>query len=212
MNARMLMLMIAVVAPAPTFAATTDGGASGKTYMWVDKNGVRQYGDAVPPEYTQGERRVLNKDGVQTSTEGSRKNAEQLAEEQRQLDAKHAREQHDRFLLNTYTSTRDIDRLRDERLQQLDGQIRATEAYVESLVTRLQTTTERALLFKPYSDRVNARRMPDDVAEQLVRSSNEVIAQQKSIATKRQEVQQVRSKFDDDRARYQELTAKNKTG
>ena len=180
--------------------------------MWIDKNGVRQYGDAVPPEYAQGERRILNKEGVETSLEGSRKNEAQLAEEQRVLDQKRAREQHDKFLLNTYVTTRDIERLRDERLQQLDGQISAINAYVETLNTRLQGLTTRTLNFKPYSAKQNARRMPDDVAEQLVRSSNEVAAQRKAIDAKRQEAQSVRSKFEDDLSRFRELTAKPKSG
>ena len=43
------------------------------------------------------------------------------------------RQQHDNFLLTTYTSTKDIERLRDERLDQLDGQIKAANAYIDTL-------------------------------------------------------------------------------
>jgi hypothetical protein len=199
--------LIAALLPALVGAAS-DGG---KTYMWIDKNGVRQYGDAVPPEYAQGERRVLNKDGVETSLEGKQKSAAQLADEQRLLDQKRAREQHDKFLLNTYVTTRDIERLRDERLQQLDGQISAINAYVETLRARLQSLMTRSVNFKPYSAKPNARRMPDDVAEQLVRSSNDVTTQQRAISQKKQEAQDVRAKFDDDLARFRELTAKPKS-
>jgi hypothetical protein len=212
MNAsRPLVLTLALLVALTATAAGTSGKTD-KTYMWIDKNGQRQYGDAVPPEYAQTERRVLNRQGVETNTEGSRKNAQQLAEEQRVLDSKREREQRDRFLLNTYASTRDIERLRDERLLQLEGQIRATTAYVETLDTRLTALVERSMIFKPYSDKANARRMPDDVAEQLVRSSNEAAAQRRAVDKQRQDAQQVRVKFDDDIARFRELSAKLKNG
>jgi cell division protein FtsN len=212
MNAsRPLVLTLALLIALAAAAAST-GGKTDKTYMWIDKSGQRQYGDAVPPEYAQTERRVLNRQGVETNTEGSRKNAQQLAEEQRVLDAKREREQRDRFLLNTYASTRDIERLRDERLLQLEGQIRATTAYVETLDTRLTALVERAMIFKPYSEKATARRMPDDVAEQLVRNSNEAAAQRRAVDKQRQDAQQVRVKFDDDIARFRELSAKLKNG
>ncbi len=206
-----LVLTLALLV-ALTCAAAGNGEKTSKTYMWIDKHGQRQYGDAVPPEYAQIERRVLNRQGVETNTEGSHKSAAQLAEEQRVLDAKREREQHDRFLLSTYASTRDIERLRDERLLQLEGQIRATSTYIETLDTRLAALVERAMIFKPYSAKANARRMPDDVAEQLVRNSNEAASQRRAVEKQRQDMQQVRTKFEDDIARFRELSAKLKNG
>jgi hypothetical protein len=180
--------------------------------MWIDKNGERQYGDAVPPEYAQGERRILNRDGVETTREGAPKTAQQLAEEKRVLTEKQQREQHDRFLLTTYTSTRDIERLRDERLVQLDAQIKAATAYIDTLDTRLKALQERAQQFKPYNSKPNARRMPDDLAEQLVHGASEATAQRKALEKQRRELLDVRSQFDADIVRYRELTARAKSG
>ena len=81
----------------------------------MDKNGERHYGDAVPPEYAQSERRVLNNQGVEVQRVGAEKNAEQLAEQRKHDREIEARAQHDSFLKTTYTSTKDIERLRDER-------------------------------------------------------------------------------------------------
>lgn len=204
-------LLAMLLATSLTMAASGTG-TPGKTYMWVDKNGERQYGDAVPPEYAQGERRVLNKDGVETRREGAQKSAEQQAEEQRVQAEQQQREQHDHFLLTTYTSTRDIDRLRDERLVQLDAQIKAATAYIETLDTRMKALQERSQQFKPYNTKPNARRMPDDLAEQLVRGSSEAISQRKALERQRQELQDVRTQFDADSARYRELTTRSKSG
>ena len=204
--------LLAMLFAASLTMAASSTGTPGKTYMWIDKNGERQYGDAVPPEYAQGERRVLNKDGVETQREGAVKSAAQVAEEQRVLAEQQKREQHDHFLLTTYTSTRDIERLRDERLVQLDAQIKAATAYIDTLDTRLKALQERAQQFKPYNAKPNARRMPDDLAEQLVRGSSESISQRKALERQRQELLDVRAQFDADSARYRELTTRSKTG
>ena len=179
----------------------------GPSYSWVDKNGERHYGDAVPPEYAQSERRVLNGQGVEVQHVDAEKNAEQRAEQLKREQALQQREQHDNFLLTTYTSTKDIERLRDERLDQIDGQIKAANAYIETLDARLKTLQARVLLFKPYNKKPDAHRMPDDLAEQLVRASNDLRMQHKAMDKRRQEQVDVRSQFEADISRYRELTA-----
>ena len=181
-------------------------------YSWVDKNGERHYGDAVPPEYAQTERRVLNSQGVEVQHVDAQKNADQRAEQTKHDQALQQRQQHDNFLLTTYTSTKDIERLRDERLDQLDGQIKAADAYIESLDARLKTLQARALLFKPYNKKPDARRMPDDLAEQLVRTSNDLRTQHKAMDKRRQDQSEVRSQFEADISRYRELTAPHTSG
>jgi hypothetical protein len=186
--------------------AVADSASTKKTYMWIDKNGHKQYGDAIPPEYAQSETRVLNQQGVETQRVDAPLTPAQLAERTRIAKEKQDREQHDRFLLTTYTSARDIERLRDERLVQLDAQIRAAGAYIDSLDARLKALQTRSQQFKPYSTRANARRMPDDLAEQLVRGASEMAAQRKALEKQRQELVAVRAQFDADVARYRELT------
>jgi hypothetical protein len=200
-------LLVAVTA-VPAVAATTTKPSSGRNYMWIDKNGERQYGDSVPPEYSQGERRVLNNQGVELQREDARKNAQQLAEEKRRQQDTQQRAQHDRFLLTTYTSTRDIERLRDERLALLEGQVKAAVLYIDSLDARLKTLQTRAQNFKPYSAKPDARRMPDDLAEELVRGSSEARAQRKALEKRQTDLIDVRAQFDADIARYKELTTR----
>ena len=108
------------------------------------------------------------------------KNAAQRADQLKHEQVEQQRQQHDNFLLTTYTSTKDIERLRDERLDQLDGQIKAANAYIETLDARLKTLQARALLFKPYNKKPDARRMPDDLAEQLVRAASDLRSQHKA--------------------------------
>jgi hypothetical protein len=179
-----------------------------EVYKWVDDKGVVHYGDSVPPEYSQKERVLLNRQGVEVGRLEGGKSAAQMAEQQRNEEAARQRIQHDQFLLATYGSTKDIEQLRDQRLSQIDGQIKAASLYIDSLDTRLAALVERARNFKPYSINPSARRMPDDLAEELVRSSNENRAQHGVLDAKRKEMVDVRAQFDADVTRYRELTTR----
>jgi Domain of unknown function (DUF4124) len=196
-----VLLWAAIAVP----AWATEAGKN-RNYSWVDKNGERHYGDAVPPEYAQVERRVLNAQGIEVQHIEALKNAQQQAEQRRREQEIAQRAQHDHFLLTTYTSTKDIERLRDERLNQVDGQIKATNAYIDLLQTRLKALQERAMHFKPYNTKPDARRMPDDLTEELVRASNDVRTQRRALENRTREQATVRAQFEADIGRYRELT------
>ena len=206
--------LLAVVAAQAADKPRRSGGKSksdGQTYKWVDEKGELQYGDAVPSEYSQSERVILNKQGVEVGRIDSRKNAQQAAEQARAQQEAERKRQHDQFLLTTYTSTRDIERLRDERLEQIDGQIRAAQAYIETLDGRLVALQDRATRYKPYATRAEAPRMPDDLVEDLVRTASETRDQRRSLDTRRKDQLAVRAQFDADIARFKELVARRRS-
>jgi glutamine synthetase type III len=109
--------------------------------------------------------------------------------------------------MTTYTSAKDIEELRDARLDQLNGQHLAAEQYVQNLNTRLSALQAQAMTYKPYSDKPGARKMPDDLAENLVRALSELRTQRNTLDTKDREEQAVRTEFDGDIRRYKELRA-----
>jgi HD superfamily phosphohydrolase len=100
---------------------------------------------------------------------------------------------------------KDIESLRDERLGQISGQRRAAEAYIEGLHSRLNTLQTRALTYKPYNEKAGARRMPDDLAEDLMRALNEMRSQKTALAAKDAEETALRAQFQSDIDRYKEL-------
>lgn len=185
--------------------ADAAGNSNGVAYRWVDENGVVHYGDRLPPQQAKKESAILNKQGVEVGHTQAQKTPEQLAEEQKRADAVLRQKQHDAFLLTTYTSAKDIEALRDERLDQISGQRRAAEAYVEGLHSRLNNLQTRAKNFAPYSDKPGARRMPDDLAEDLVRTMNEMKAQKSALEAKDAEETALRAQFQADIERYREL-------
>ena len=200
-------LVVALLCTACGVAHAADNSKGSVTYKWVDENGVVHFGDRVPPQYAKKETSVLNKQGVEVARTEAQKSPEAIAEEARAQEAMIRQKQHDSFLLTTYTSVKDIEGLRDERLAQISGQRRAAEAYVEGLQGRLSALQSRALNFKPYNDKPTARRMPDDLAEDLMRTLNEVRSQKTALAAKDTEENALRSQFQADIDRYRELRA-----
>jgi hypothetical protein len=200
-----------VLAPPSAAASGATASTPAQTYRWTDDKGVVHYGDSVPAEYAGRERSVLNGQGVEVGHVDAPKTAAQLAAQAQAEELVRQRDQRDQTLLSTYVSVKDIEALRDERLAQIDGQLQATSTYMESLASRLGALQERAQQFKPYSADPNAHRMPDDLAEDLVRTANELRTQRKGLDAKHQEQTDMRAQFESDIQRFRELTAKTRS-
>jgi Domain of unknown function (DUF4124) len=190
-----------------TLALTAMAGnpTSIAAYKWTDDQGVVHYGDSIPPQYAEKAHEVLNRQGMAVSHSDAAKTTEELAQEAHDHDAVLKQQQHDSFLIATYTSVKDIESLRDVRLEQLQGQRIAAEAYVENLKSRLAALQGRAKHFRPYNPQGGAHRMPDDLAEDLVHTLNETRTQANALSAKNEEIASVRAQFDGDIQRYREL-------
>ncbi len=196
-----LAAALAGAAPASSSGAPKKGIA----YRWVDEQGVVHYGDRVPPQYAQKEQSILNTQGVEVRKLDAQKSPQQISAEAQQQQEYIKQKQHDSFLLTTYTSVKDIEALRDERLEQLNVQRAAAQQYVESLHSRLSALQTQALGFRPYNPKPAARRMPDELAEYLVRTLYEMRAQKNAIVAKSEEETTLRSQFQADIERYRQL-------
>jgi hypothetical protein len=196
-----------------SLACLSAGLAYGQTpqkspvYRWVDDKRVVHYGDRIPVQDSQKESSVLNREGVELGRHDAQKSAAEQAEQMRRDEEQAKLQQHDSFLLTTYTSSKDIEDLRDNRLAELYGQHAAAEQYVASLNTRLASYQSQAMNFKPYSDNPRARKMPDELAENLVHTLSELRTQRNAMAAKDKEVLAVRAEFDSDIQRYKTLRA-----
>jgi len=199
-----LLLAFACVA-GPAMAQNGDKG--GIAYRWVDEHGVVHYGDSVPPKYARDQRELLNSQGVVVGHVDAEKTPAQLAAQAHARAQRLAQKQRDYFLLSTYASVKDIESLRDERLSQLQAQQVAAQQYVDSLQARLTSLESRAQQFKPYSSRPDAPRMPDELAQELVQTASEVRLQDQAIQARTEQEAQVRSQFQSDIQRFEQLKA-----
>jgi hypothetical protein len=200
----LLACVILTIGLQPTAAQSTSSTSKGAVaYRWIDEQGVVHYGDHIPPQYAMQERAVLNSRGVEVGRLDAQKGPEQLAAEARERAAQIRQRQHDAFLITTYTSVKDIEGLRDVRLEQLRGQRAAAEQYLDGLRARLAGLETRALNFQPY--KAGARRMPDDLAENLVRTVNEVETLGRELTAKSEQESALREQFQADIERYKAL-------
>lgn len=196
-------------------AAPRDPSSKQQVFKWTDENGVVHYGDAVPPQYSDQEKTVLNSQGVAVGTIAGRRTPEQLAAEAAKRAAEEKVErtavqnrQRDQNLLATYLTVEEIESLRDRRADIIDGQARVTSAYLEQLRARQHQLEAQVLKYKPYNQTAGAGLLPERVAEDLVRATNEIANQENNLSTKQQELEKLKAQFASDIARFRELKKK----
>jgi len=183
-------------------------GAGGtRAYRWVDKDGVVHFGDTVPPEYSEQAHQELNQQGVPVR-DFPRQLSPEEAQAARQAAADDAkRQQHDSFLLNTYTKVGDIEQLRDERIALINSQMELARGSIANTDQRLTALENRMRAFRPYSDSAVARRVPDQLAEEAVRALAERRSMNTQLQQREQEKAEQLANFQSDIARYKELTS-----
>jgi len=196
--------------PVVAARATDTGGHT--MYRWRDAQGRLQTGDSVPPEYASQDVEVLNSRGVVTGTrEGARSPAQRAATENRLANEAAARQavlrqhQRDQNLLATYLTVDEIVLLRDRRLDLVEGQLRVATQYLESLRARLVKLQSAAANFRPYNGKTTGPALPPGLAEDLVRSMNDVQTQERNLATRREDFRRISNEFARDIARFREL-------
>jgi hypothetical protein len=206
---RLWLLLLALLAASASNAQTQN---KPKLYRWTDNKGVVHYGDHVPPQYANKDREILNKEGVSVGFQQGEVSAAQKAEQARKKAAEDKAEaarqdklRRDRMLLQTYTSVQDIEDLRDRRLELMASQIRVTQLYLDNLRDRLAKLQKQASAFKPANKKENARPLPQDLADDIARTTSSIDLYEKTLSHAREEREQARAQFAGDIKRFKEL-------
>jgi hypothetical protein len=183
-----------------------------RLYKWTDRNGVVHYGDKIPPEYANVDRSVLNEQGVAVAfEEGEITEEERAAQAAREAELEQERlarlevARRDRMLLETYLTVRDIEDLRDRRLELLESQIKVTELYLNNLRKRLVGLQNEASRFKPYTTREDAPQIPEDLARDISRTVASIALYEQTLARTRADQAALKASFDADISRFREL-------
>src|SRR5690606_2079452 len=190
-------------------AAVAQGSSREAFYRCKDKDGLIHYGDSMPPACYGLDTEVLDARGmVVRLIEGEASKAERLKREAAEAQARQERarrEQHDRMLLDTYLSVADIERLRDQRLEQLQAQYRVTEQNIANMRERQARIAKQVARFRPYSNNVNAPPLPDHLAEEMVNTVNSLRAYYEMLEKNKREQEALRQSFAADIQRFKEL-------
>ena len=191
-------------------AAGAQSDKNKKLYRWVDKNGQVHYGDSVPAEYAEQDRDVLNKQGVAVGREEGTITPEEAAAKAAADKAardEQKRKLRDRVLLQTYQSVKELEVLRDNRLELVDAQLTIQEQSLSNLRAQRAQIERQAARYAPINTHDDAPALPDEVAADLERSSSDIVTQEANLVKRREERESIRLNFEADIKRYEELRA-----
>ncbi len=185
---------------------------------WVDEHGNVHYGDRVPPQYLKKEHETLNEEGIVIRKAKARKSDEQIAEEERQREAKKEADKQrliaqrkqalrDRVLLDTFTTERDLEIARDARIEAIDSQISLAKTLINKDEQKLQDVKDRIK-----SIEAGGREAPENLHKEVVAVSRQLENNYAFIEDKNNERQSTLDKFKEDVKRFRELKSGTRPG
>ena len=182
-------------------------GTGGRIKCWHNKDGVRECGNAVPPEYAQQGTETKDKFGVTIGATGRAKTIEELEAEraagkarEQEVEAGKRREAQDRVLLDTFATEDDLVLTRDGQITHLESQIHLVESHIDKLQKNLDQMIERAAEIERRGEKPS-----DDVVKNIDNVRSQIDDNHKFIATKHKEQAQIRERFEADISRFREL-------
>lgn len=196
----------------PAFLTSTAVLAE-RTFKWVDDEGKVQYGDRIPPQYSDREREEINYQGRTIRVYEAPKTPKQKAEDKRlaviatakkKLAEKQLRQ--DRTLLATYSSEEDMVLARDGKIDSVESLIQLTHRRISSLQKSLLDLTEEAAGYER-----SGQQLPKVLQHQIINVRDQLTQNKEFVKDKQLEIEDIRQQFDADIKRFQELTSDDPT-
>jgi chromosome segregation ATPase len=177
-----------------------------QTYSWTDDEGNVHYGDSIPPEYRDQEQRTL-RDGIEVDRRERAKTEEELEAERREearreaeREARERQREEDERLMRLYGSVAEIERLRDDRVEGIQSQIRLTESNLEELEENLVSVEESIQRYRERDEEV-----PPYLVERQESLSEQVNDHQRHILERESQLERVRERFEREIQRFSEI-------
>lgn len=199
----LLLLGVATAAlPLPSEAAIK---------CWTNRDGIRECGNSIPPEYSQKESKTINEQGIVTEVKRGALTPEELAAEQRKVAAEaeqkaeaerrqSQQEAYDRMLMATYLTEEDILKAKNRNIGVVDGYIDSALYTIEKLQQNLDLATREA---------ANLERQGKSVNENLLKKIEsirlEMANREEYVVGKRQERDEISRKYEAEMQRFRQL-------
>lgn len=191
----------------PLLLAVAALPAQAKMYKWVDAQGNVHYTDTLPPaSASQGNAELSKSGSVVKKTESAEEKRKRLAAEaeaaeRRNAAAEQARK--DRALLSTFTNEKEIDLARDRALEHHNLLIKSAQARLKQLEPRSKELGEKIAAASK-----KGKPAPAHVQQQYDAKRAEVEEAQRAIKTNEEAMVKVRERYEAEKLRFRELTAK----
>ncbi len=207
--------IVACVIALTTGPALAQQKGGGGLVCWKDKAGKTVgCGDKVPPEYQDNATRELNKRGVTVNESDPASTAEQKKMQQAEQERKQAenvvaaeQKRKDTALLDTFTTTKEIDLKRSRDIQLVESNIEAQQTNLKNTNDRQADALSRIAQLKKENKPV-----PAPLQEEYDRAEAGKTKIQAQIVQKRKEVADLNQRYDDMKKRFLELTGASAAG
>jgi Domain of unknown function (DUF4124) len=180
-----------------------------RMYKWVDENGQVHYSNQLPPEAAQRKREVINDQGRTLKVYQAPLTPEEKIEEKRlaELGARkkelaEKRANHDRSLLATYTSEKDMYPVRDAKISAIESLIKVTNSRISSMENRLLELTEEAASYER-----SGKQPPVSLLSRISNLRKQIERNKEFVEDKKREIEDINLQFESDIRRYSELTS-----
>lgn len=185
--------------------------ASAKIVCWKNRDGVRECGNAVPPEYSQQSVERKSAMGLTVETTARAKSEEELAAERAEHERKAReeeelrriaaeRDRRDQVLLQTFTTEEDLRLARDGKVAALESRIKHSRQLVEKLEeNRGEMQGEAASLER------SGKKVPEELQKKISDLQAQIDKTRREIGQREAEMLVVQDQFETDLARYREL-------
>jgi len=178
---------------------------------WTNKDGVRECGQTIPPEYSQKAVTEMNDQGMVVKKKARAKTEKELqeeakkaAEEKKKKRQAEERAKQDRILLYTFSSVDDIKMVRDEQLAALESNIKVTQKRNEKIQGDLDNRIKAAAAAE------RAGREPSASLQKEIKSlKDQIKSNNKFIQEKRDQMKQTKKEYSDKIERFKELKGKS---
>lgn len=200
-----LLAFLLALMPALLPGSGSPAMAAGKLFCCNDSGGKQICGDTLPHECYGRAYRELGDSGRTVRTVEAPLTADQRAqraaeEEKRKVEETALREQQrkDQALLNTYGTEQDIEAMRLRAQEDVKKSIKAAEVKIAEIRARRKKFENEAEFYKK-------KQLPPEIQKGLSDADNEVKSQESIIVAKKQELDIIRDKYDEDKRRFIDL-------
>jgi Domain of unknown function (DUF4124) len=184
------------------------------TYRCTGMDGKKYYGSTIPMQCMGHPVEQLNAQGMvvrRIDPEGEQKEREAKAAAAAKLkdeeNANREESRRNRALLATYTSERDIEDARTRALEDNRNAIQQVETRIDALKKR-RAGYDKELEF--YQDKKGNTKPPAKLLEDIDGVEGDLKVQQGLLAAKKNEVDAINAKYDQDKKRFIQLTRHTK--
>ena len=171
---------------------------------WINKDKVRECGQAVPQEYSQQRIEIINKKGLVIKVIPAREELDKLRRQEAIRKAeerkKAAKRRQDLILLQTYTTENDLMLARKQNLQAIQSIIDLTTNNTRVLKEDLTQLEKNAADYER-----NGEQPPDTLLKDMDNLKRQIKDNEEFIEKKNLAKQQMDDKFDADLKRFRKL-------